>query len=218
MQTRNVTMKPSNMMQTNLDKSYKNEALNGAQLEVKHKTSINPWLLVLGVLFATSIGAMMAVGVPNNIKAVYFDAPKTVQVQNTVVKPKFMDAFVWTAKLKLEDLKLNHRLQVSVGEASELVVKGNISKEETQNWQTFLSWYESKDGFPNLQHSVETTATSGNIPELKSVWFDTNPTAYFTDGRSGNIGTLFEDGWKIVSIEAWAVFVERDGNTIMLNY
>ena len=211
-------MKPSNLMQANANKSYKNEALNSAQLEAHPSKSFSPWFVALASVSALSIGVMLFVGVPKNIKSNYFDAPQTVEEQEVAVQAKFMDAFIWTTKLKLEDLKLNHRLQVTASAANDLLIKGNISKQEAENWKAFLDWYEGKDGFPVLNHYVETSATTSNIPELKSVWFDTKPTAYFTDGRSGNIGTSFEDGWEIVSIEAWAVFVQRNGTTVMLQY
>lgn len=211
-------MKPSSLMQANADKLYKNEALNSANLETQNSNSISPWLLALACVSALSIGVMLFVGIPKNIKENYFFEPQIVEEQKLVVPSKFMDAFVWTTKLKLEDLKLNHRLQVSTNATNDLVIKGNISKQESENWKAFLGWYEAKDGFPKLNHYVQTSATTSNIPELKSVWFDTKPTAYFTDGRSGSIGTSFEDGWQIVSIEAWAVFVERNGTTVMLQY
>ena len=131
---------------------------------------------------------------------------------------EYAEAFVWTVKLKLEDLKLNHRLQANISSDNKIRVEGNISAQEKLNWENFLEWYNGKKGFPTLLHSVEAIETEGNIPELKSVWFDLNPTAYFSDGRFGNMGTVFEDGWKIVSIEAWAVFIERDGTMITLAY
>ena len=211
-------MRPSNLMQANSDKAYKNEALNGANLETNPSNSISPWFVALASLSALSIGVMLFGGVPKNIKETYLATPQIVAEQEATVQSKFMDAFVWTTKLKLEDLKLNHRLQVSASETNELKIKGNISKQEAKNWKAFLDWYEAKDGFPKLNHYVEASATTSNIPELKSVWFDTKPTAYFTDGRSGSIGTSFEDGWEIVSIEAWAVFVQRNGTTVMLQY
>ncbi len=142
-------------------------------------------------------------------------------IQSPVTKPlsaKHLEAYLWTAKLKLEDLKLNHRLKISLSDGNELKIDGSISKNELPNWNDFQTWYATKEGFPKLTHSVSTTATVGDIPELKSVWFDATPTAYFVDGRSGNIGTVLNDGWKIISIEAWAVFVERNGTTITLNY
>lgn len=131
---------------------------------------------------------------------------------------KHLDAYLWTAKLKLEDLKLNHRLAISLSDENNLRITGIISMQETANWQSFQEWYKTKEGFPKLVHSVNANASSGDIPELKSVWFDANPTAYFVDGRFGKIGAVLDDGWKIVSIEAWAVFVERNGTTIALNY
>jgi len=204
-------MKSSKLMQANPDASYNSEAVNRSK-------SLDPWLLGLMALSALSIIVLFFLGVPKNIKQMYFEAPEIVKEQQVKPPQEFMQAYMWAAKLKLEDLKLNHRLKVTTDTANGLVVKGSISKQEAENWQVFLSWYEGKQGFPVLKHSVETNATTSNIPELISVWFDTKPTAYFADGRSGNIGTAFEDGWKIINIEAWAVFVERNGTTVMLNY
>ena len=211
-------MKPSNLIQATSDKPYSNEALNNSHLESNPLRKIYPWLVVLASLSVMSALFMATVGMPHNIKQTHFEEPVVAAEKTIITTNKFTDAFIWTTKLKLEDLKLNHRLQVSANNANDLVIKGNISKEEADNWQAFLNWYASKEGFPNLKHHVETSAISSNIPELKSVWFDKNPTAYFIDGRSGNIGTAFEDGWRIVSIEAWAVFVERNGTTVMLQY
>lgn len=146
------------------------------------------------------------------------------QALNSIAKPEeqvppaHLEAYLWTAKLKLEDLKLNHRLDIGLSDTRTLKIEGNISKQEVPSWNSFQNWYESKEGFPKLDHKVSTNAKTGDIPELKSVWFDATPTAYFADGRFGNIGTVLNDGWKIVSIEAWAVFVERNGTTITLSY
>jgi len=211
-------MKPSKLMQASSDMTYNSKAPNGLRLEVNSAKSINPWLLGLAALSAFSIIVMFVMGVPKNIKQTYFEPSQMVKEQEAKSPNEFMQAYIWTARLKLEDLKLNHRLKITSDNANDLVVKGNISKQEAKNWLAFLNWYEGKQGFPNLKHSVETNATSSNIPELISVWFDTKPTAYFADGRSGGIGTAFDDGWKIISIEAWAVFVERNGTTVMLNY
>lgn len=211
-------MKPSDLMQANADKTYNNAALNGAHLKANYSSSISPWFLAFAAVSALTIAVVLVFGITQNVKQTYSAAPEVAQEKTSLKASEYMEAFVWTSKLKLEDLKLNHRLQVSVGSANNLVVKGSISKQETDNWKAFLGWYESREGFPTLNHSVETNATSSNIPELKSVWFDIKPTAYFSDGRSGNVGTSFEDGWKIVSIQTWAVFIERNGTKIMLQY
>ena len=145
-------------------------------------------------------------------------APIITTAPEPSVSPTYVDSFIWTAKLKLEDLKLNHRLKITTNDQSQLLIVGNISSQEVPNWESFLNWYESREGFPDLVHTVGFGAVSGNIPILTSVWFDASPTAYFADGSSGRVGTVLKDGWKIVGIEAWAIFVERDGTTITLGY
>ncbi len=109
-------------------------------------------------------------------------------------------------------------MQIVANGQDQLQIFGDISTQEIPNWKNFVSWYESKEGFPKLDHKVGFGATTGNIPVLRSVWFDAKPTAYFADGSSGNLGTVLENGWKIVGIEAWAIFVERNGTTITLSF
>lgn len=149
------------------------------------------------------------------------DAKQTKIIERPISPKTFtkhIEAYAWTARLKVEELKLHHRLNVKVENENSISIDGNISKEETQNWDEFLAWYDTKPEFPTLSHQVEATAISGNIPKLKSVWFNENSTAYFTDGSFGNIGTIIQDGWEIKGIEGWAVFVERDEATITLSY
>lgn len=131
---------------------------------------------------------------------------------------EYLEAFAWTARLKLEDLKLNHRLKIATSIEEGLVIKGKISTEEVSSWNEFLAWYEEKPEFPALALDVTTDAKTGNIPTLESVWFDKKPTAYFADGSFGNEGTILSDGWQIVDIESWAVFIRRKGTTITLPY
>lgn len=169
-------------------------------------------VLLVGTIFITTPYFMKIL--PGSETQVILNEPHSEKQFNA----EYAAAFVWTVKLKLEDLKLNHRLQASINNDNKIHIEGNISVQEELNWKSFLKWYNGKKGFPILLHSVEAIETEGNIPELKSVWFGINPTAYFSDGRFGNIGTVFEDGWKIVSIEAWAVFIERDGTMITLAY
>ena len=154
-----------------------------------------------------------------------FFSEQNIQIETEVVvvpedekSTNYVDAYIWTAKLKLEELQLNHRLQLSLYEQSAIQINGNISAKEMPNWERFLEWYGGREGFPKLFHDVSATAISGNIPELKSVWFGSSPKVYFLDGQVGKLGATLKDGWKIISIEAWAVFVERDGITITLSY
>ena len=212
-------MKPHNLIKMDDHKYLGNQSGHKALIETQDTSSIKVFLssitaivVVFCIFILTSYFASLLPGFDTKNEIV---EPLTQQVQ---VPVQHIDAYMWTAKLKLEDLKLNHRLKITSNDQTEIRIDGNISVQETSNWNIFLKWYETKEGFPKLVHAVNTSETKGNIPELKSVWFDASPTAYFTDGRFGNIGTVFEDGWKIVGIEAWAVFIEREGTMITLNY
>lgn len=129
-----------------------------------------------------------------------------------------LDPFVWTTRLKIEDIKLHHRLSVAARTDNRIEVSGRISPQEVDGWEKFLAWYDTKEGFPALHHTVTADAVSGNIPELKSVWFHDDPVAYFQDGTFGSAGSILQDGWTIKNIEAWAVLIERDGAMVSLSY
>ena len=172
-------------------------------------------IIASALVFSIYAAAPNLMGLFNGSTA---ETSTTSQVSEQQVPNAYISSFVWTAKLKLEDLKLNHRLEITSTDQNQLLIKGNISNQETASWKHFLQWYETKEGFPVLIQEVGFGAVSGNVPVLISVWFDQSPTAYFADGSSGKVGTVLANGWKIVGIEAWATFVERDGTTITLSY
>lgn len=173
--------------------------------------------MLLVSLFALKLFPSMKENDLSAVNAVQSEADN--QAQNKLLSDmEYLNAFAWTARLKLEDLKLNHRLKIAVTSKEGLVIEGKISTEEISNWKSFLSWYEEKPEFPQLIHNVTSDAKTGNIPTLESVWFDKNPTAYFSDGSFGNEGSILTDGWQIVDIESWAVFIRRKGTTITLPY
>ncbi len=223
-------MKKSNLIDTNvsIQKTYNMHNDTSSKVEVNGffknmMSSFSAVVMICAVLLITFYSMNFlpkkdAYPVTNFVSSNTLGA-KEIQHKDEVAADKnYIDAFVWTAKLKLEDLQLNHRLQIKVANQSKLEVSGNISQKELPKWQRFLSWYDTKQGFPELKHVVNTTETVGNIPELETVWFDANPTAYFADGSSGNAGSILEDGWEIVNIEAWAVFIKRNGTVITLAF
>lgn len=190
---------------------------NKPELEKSSKDSfwVSSFLMVILAIIVSGLVPFVNAHLSNS------DAKQTkaVDEQLSLKTPiEHVEAYVWTTKLKVEELNLHHRLDVKATNKNSIIVDGKISKEEAGDWDTFLKWYESKADFPPLSHKVEATAISGNIPKLQSVWFNEEPTAYFKDGSFGSIGTVIQDGWEIKGIEPWAVFVERDNAIITLNF
>ena len=129
-----------------------------------------------------------------------------------------LDAFAWTARTKLEDLKLNHRIRVSATATDSLRASGNISDNELGRWTNFLQWYDSNPAFPPLIRDVNRVDLNDGLPKISSVWLDTNPSVVFGDGSIAGVGDQITDGWEIISIDANAVTVGRDGSVISLTY
>lgn len=127
-------------------------------------------------------------------------------------------AYAWTVRTKLEDLKLNHRLRVSSTAEGSIRLSGTISDADVPAWTAFLRWYDTKPTFPSLIRDVKRTTIDRNLPEIKSVWLDQEPTVFLKDGTVAKIGSRLKDGWTIVSIDATDVKIERDGTIISLTY
>jgi hypothetical protein len=211
-------MKPHILVNADVDPQFPNH-FSQEMLDEENSDSFFKKMLVSAIA-VTLVFSVYAIS-PKILGMLTDGNEQAVTIQPVVQEPTataYIDAYIWTAKLKLEDFKLNHRLQITANGQDQLQIFGDISTQEIPNWERFVNWYESKDGFPKLDHKVSFGATTGNIPVLRSVWFDAKPTAYFADGSSGSLGTVLENGWKIVGIESWAIFVERNGTTITLSY
>jgi len=128
------------------------------------------------------------------------------------------EAFAWTVRTKLEDLKLNHRLRAASTPDGSVRVYGSVSDKELPRWTSFLQWYDTTSGFPPLIRDVNRSDIDQNLPLIKSVWLDAKPTVFFKDGSVGGIGANIKDGWKIVDITNASVSIERDGAIISLTY
>ena len=140
-------------------------------------------------------------------------------VSNTTTSEKeHEEAFAWTVRVKLEDLKLNHKLRVQPTVGGSIRVYGNISDKELPRWTSFLQWYDSTSNFPPLIRDVSRAKVGNNLPQIKSVWLDDNPSVFFKDGIVGNIGSSIKGGWKIVDITNASVMIERDGAILSLTY
>ena len=128
------------------------------------------------------------------------------------------EAFAWTVRVKLEDLQLNHKLRVNPTADGSIRVYGNISDQELPRWTSFLQWYDTTSNFPPLIRDVSRAEIGTNLPQIKSVWLDNNPSVFFKDGTVGNIGSSIKAGWKIVDINDASVMIERDGAIISLTF
>lgn len=129
-----------------------------------------------------------------------------------------LEAFSWTARTKLEDLKLNHRLRITPTATGSLRVYGNISDQELPRWTSFLQWYDSNPGFPSLVRDVNRADVDRDLPNINSVWMDAQPTVVFSDGTIATVGSQLKDGWKVVTISNQNVTLERDGAYVSLTY
>lgn len=127
-------------------------------------------------------------------------------------------AFAWTVRVKLEDLKLNHKLRASTTSDGSIRVFGNISDKELPRWTSFLQWYDTSSNFPPLIRDVSRVGVDNNLPKIKSVWIDDNPSVFFKNGVVGNVGSKIKDGWKIVDISNSSVMIERDGTVVSLTF
>lgn len=128
------------------------------------------------------------------------------------------EAFAWTVRVKLEDLKLNHKLRATPTSDGSIRVYGNISDKELPRWTNFLQWYDSSAHFPPLIRDISRVGIDNNLPKIKSVWLDSNPSVFFKDGVVGGVGSKIKDGWKIVDINNSSVMIERDGTVVSLTF
>jgi len=128
------------------------------------------------------------------------------------------EAFAWTVRVKLEDLQLNHKLRASSTADGSIRVYGNVSDKELPRWTSFLQWYDTTSNFPPLIRDVSRAKAGTNLPQIKSVWLDDNPSVFFKDGTVGSVGSNIKAGWKIVDITDANVMIERDGAIISLTY
>jgi len=134
------------------------------------------------------------------------------------VKPENLEAFAWTVRTRLEDLKLNHRLRVIPTQDGSLRVQGRVGDGDVARWTAFLRWYDANPGLPPLVRDVQRTRADHDLPGIKSVWLDDKPTVFFKDGTSAMVGARVHDGWLVVGINADGVMLQRDGTTLSLTY
>ncbi len=143
---------------------------------------------------------------------------KIMGTVSTAPSPSHDKAFAWTVRVKLEDLQLNHKLRVTPTSDGSIRVSGNVSDKELPRWTSFLQWYDTTSNFPPLIRDVSRAKMGTDLPQIKSVWLDDNPSVFFKDGIVGNVGSSIKGGWKIVDITDASVMIERDGSIISLTY
>ncbi len=141
--------------------------------------------------------------------------PSTAQ---TVSATNLLEAFAWSARTRLEDMKLNDRLRVTSTKDNSLRIDGDIYHYEQDRWVAFLHWYGSNPGFPPLINEVREVDLENELPKIKSVWMDHRPTVMFSDGTVAAVGSVLRHGWKLVSISSRSILFEREGVVIALAF
>ncbi|MEM7216014.1 MAG: hypothetical protein AAF423_10765 [Pseudomonadota bacterium] len=133
-------------------------------------------------------------------------------------RERYLEAYAWSARIKLESLSLHHGIRVNVTEDKMLLASGNIPQNISSRYRLFKQWYSLQEGFPPLLEEVSFSELTITPPALKSVWFHEPATAFFEDGTSGEIGGLVGEGWKILDIQPDELVLYKNGNTFLLQF
>lgn len=131
---------------------------------------------------------------------------------------EYLDAYVWTTRVRLDDLGLGRMLKVSSTEDGKILIKGTLLGAHAGRYSIFKGWFQSRTTYPPLIDEVEFLKLSGVFPKVVSVWLGDNPLVHLDNGKNARIGNTLGDGWKIVEIGRLAMMLERDGTVIELAY
>jgi len=185
--------------------------------------AILAFILMLPLLY--NVFSNLTVGMADAGSRLYAAVDKEISTQSekylgvtTDPDMELAKKFTWAVRVQLEDLKLNHLLRAETTADGSIRVYGNISDREVSRWTGFLQWYDTREGFPPLIRDVSRVGVDRDLPKIKSVWLDDEPTAFLTDGSIAKIGSEIAGGWKVVGIDANGVTIERDGSTVSLTY
>lgn len=130
---------------------------------------------------------------------------------------KLTEQFVWAVKIKLEDLKLSHKVTANAMDNGSIRIRGTIGDNDTANWNSFLYWYDQRKGFPTAVRDVKRDKQESDLPKVKSIWMEEPATAFFQDGTSATIGEKLWFDWVVVDITRAGVVLERDGSRLELS-
>ena len=186
------------------------------------------WLMIVAA--AIAIAAIFLPGLANDYiqdrihsAKVINEAEPEVQPQlsgtsGTITKEKYIEAFVWVARGKLEDLGINQSLKVTGADDEKIEITGTIISNQKGRYEIFKSWFADNENFPELLDEVEVLEVWGSLPGVKSVWLGEPALAYFDDGTTGRIGEEIGDGWEIVKIDQAAILLHKNGTLISMDY
>jgi hypothetical protein len=175
--------------------------------------------LAWGVFSGFALTAADASGrIINAIHSGVSEASQSVLGSKSINLSEDTNAFAWTTRTKIEDLKLNHRVRVKGTPDGSIRVTGTISDTDVPAWTAFLQWYDSNPGLPPLIRDVVRKDIAGDVPQVSSVWIDENPTAVFKDGTVAGIGSRVQNGWTVVAVSNQSVTLERDGAYVNLTF
>ena len=132
--------------------------------------------------------------------------------------PERLEALAWTVRTQLEDLGIGDRVSVIPNLNGELKVIGKLTDRDEPAWNSFLQWYATRTGYPQLLQNIELTNAPDDVPELNSIWLDDKPSVIFRSGSIGQVGSEIENGWIVVSISRSAVVLTRDGEYVTLTF
>jgi len=160
--------------------------------------------------FGTAVGSdTQTQQVGANTTAADDDVPKTSD---------YMDAYVWTARVRLEALGLDRYLRVSATENNQIFVSGQLLPGLESRYEMFKTWFNAHETFPPLVDEVNVIKATGNFPRVLSVWLGDKPSVHLETGTNVGIGGNIGDGWTVVAINALALILERDGTVIELSH
>ena len=158
------------------------------------------------------------------------EVSKTGKIENTAPveeienKPavlnseEYMNAFVWTTRVRLEDLGLGKSLKVSSTPDGKILIRGALLPNHLGRYNIFKGWFQSRESYPPLVDEVSFIKTSGLFPKIRSVWLGDEPTIHLANGKNAKVGSTFGDGWTVVEIGRLAMTLERNGTIIELSY
>ncbi len=136
----------------------------------------------------------------------------------TLNQEDYLNAFVWTTRVHLQDLRLGNSLKVSTTPDGEILIRGTLLPGHAGRYDMFRAWFQSREAYPPLVDAVSFVKLSDHFPKIRSVWLGENPVLHLDNGKDATVGSTMGDGWIIVEIGRLAMKLERDGAVIELIY
>ena len=200
-----------------------NIAASGADKPVTEGKSLRT------VMVVAAVSAVVGVTLPAIANLKLQPAKSEKQLEASVETPsqtrigalseaEYLEAFVWVARGKLEDLGIHHTLSVKVSGPNHIEISGNIAESFSGRYELFKHWFNNRENFPELQDKVQKVEVFGAIPGVKSVWLGEKQLAFFDDGSSGGVGAMIGEGWEILKIDQLEIVLQREGTVVAVEY